>query len=175
MCHKQFCLFWLPRAVDLKVSCSQTPRRAFAGIRTHDPLAESPTSKPFGHDTPQIDFEGSLQTNTSPFISHVLQAWWRQWFDMWKERLFHCKFITWHNKISCTAYTYSQLPVSTAWHWSAPCVGNPLSIPDNLFLDYPVLQYNHINISPNPLRQSGVHHASLDARLKQICILRLER
>jgi hypothetical protein len=24
---KQFCLFWLPRAVDFKVSCSQIPRR----------------------------------------------------------------------------------------------------------------------------------------------------
>jgi hypothetical protein len=27
-----------------KVSCSQIPRCAFAGIRTHDPLVESPTS-----------------------------------------------------------------------------------------------------------------------------------
>jgi hypothetical protein len=27
--------------VDFKVSCSQIPRRAFAGIRTHDPLVES--------------------------------------------------------------------------------------------------------------------------------------
>jgi hypothetical protein len=35
-----------------KVSCSQIPRRGFAGIRTHDPLVESPTSKPFGHDAP---------------------------------------------------------------------------------------------------------------------------
>jgi hypothetical protein len=35
---------WLPQAVDFKVSCSQIPRRAFAGIRTHDPLVESPTS-----------------------------------------------------------------------------------------------------------------------------------
>jgi hypothetical protein len=26
-CRKQFCLFWLPRAVDFKVSCSQIPRR----------------------------------------------------------------------------------------------------------------------------------------------------
>jgi hypothetical protein len=43
-CRKQFCLFWLPRAVDFKISCSQIPRRAFAGIRTHDPLVESPTS-----------------------------------------------------------------------------------------------------------------------------------
>jgi hypothetical protein len=43
-CRKQFCLLWLPRAVDLKVSCSKIPRRAFAGIRTHDPLVESPTS-----------------------------------------------------------------------------------------------------------------------------------
>jgi hypothetical protein len=34
----------LPQAVDFKVSCSQIPRRAFAGIRTHDPLVESPTS-----------------------------------------------------------------------------------------------------------------------------------
>jgi hypothetical protein len=41
MCRKQFCLFWLPRAMDFKVSCSQIPRRAFAGIRTHDPLVES--------------------------------------------------------------------------------------------------------------------------------------
>jgi hypothetical protein len=32
------------QAVDFKVSCSQIPRRAFAGIRTHDPLVESPTS-----------------------------------------------------------------------------------------------------------------------------------
>jgi hypothetical protein len=40
MCCKQFCLFWLPRAVDFKVSCSQIPRRAFARIRTHDPLVE---------------------------------------------------------------------------------------------------------------------------------------
>jgi hypothetical protein len=32
---------WLPRAVDFKVSCSQIPRRAFAGIRTHDPGWES--------------------------------------------------------------------------------------------------------------------------------------
>jgi hypothetical protein len=36
-CRKQFCLFWLPRAVDFMVSCSQIPRRAFAGIRTHRP------------------------------------------------------------------------------------------------------------------------------------------
>jgi hypothetical protein len=43
-CRKQFCLFWLHRAVDLKVSCSQIPRRAFTGIRTHNPLVESPTS-----------------------------------------------------------------------------------------------------------------------------------
>jgi hypothetical protein len=43
-CRKQCCLFWLPRAVDVKVSCSQIPRHAFAGIRTHDPLVESPTS-----------------------------------------------------------------------------------------------------------------------------------
>jgi hypothetical protein len=28
------------RAVDFKVSCSQIPRRAFTGIRTHDPLVE---------------------------------------------------------------------------------------------------------------------------------------
>jgi hypothetical protein len=34
-CRKQFCLFWLPRAVDFKVSCSQILRRAFAGIQTH--------------------------------------------------------------------------------------------------------------------------------------------
>jgi hypothetical protein len=33
-----------PRAVDFKVSCSKMPRRAFAGIRTHDPLVASPTS-----------------------------------------------------------------------------------------------------------------------------------
>jgi hypothetical protein len=43
-CRKQFCLFWLPRAVDFKVSCSQIPRRAFTGIQTHDTLVESPTS-----------------------------------------------------------------------------------------------------------------------------------
>jgi hypothetical protein len=43
-CRKQFCLFWLPRAMDFKVSCSQIPRRAFTGIRTHDPLVESPMS-----------------------------------------------------------------------------------------------------------------------------------
>jgi hypothetical protein len=30
----------------LKVSCSKIPRRAFAGIRTRDPLVESP----FGYD-----------------------------------------------------------------------------------------------------------------------------
>jgi hypothetical protein len=30
-CRKQFCLSWLPRAVDFKVSCSQILRRAFAG------------------------------------------------------------------------------------------------------------------------------------------------
>jgi hypothetical protein len=40
-CRKQFRLFWLPRAVDFKVSCSQIPRRAFAGIRTHGHLVES--------------------------------------------------------------------------------------------------------------------------------------
>jgi hypothetical protein len=40
-CRKQFCLFWLPWAVDFKVSCSQILRRAFVGIRTHDPLVES--------------------------------------------------------------------------------------------------------------------------------------
>jgi hypothetical protein len=28
--------------VDFKVSCSQIPRRAFAGIRTHDPLVDDP-------------------------------------------------------------------------------------------------------------------------------------
>jgi hypothetical protein len=44
MCRKQFYLFWLPRAVDFKVSCSQISRRAFVGIRTHDPLVENPTS-----------------------------------------------------------------------------------------------------------------------------------
>jgi hypothetical protein len=38
--RKQFCLLWLPQAVDFKVSCSQIPRRAFAGIRTHDPLVD---------------------------------------------------------------------------------------------------------------------------------------
>jgi hypothetical protein len=43
-CRKQFCLSWLPRAVDFKVSCSQIPRRALAGIRTHDPLVGSSTS-----------------------------------------------------------------------------------------------------------------------------------
>jgi hypothetical protein len=43
-CRKQFCLSWLPRAVDFKVTCSQIPCRAFTGIRTHDPLYESPTS-----------------------------------------------------------------------------------------------------------------------------------
>jgi hypothetical protein len=32
------------RAVDFKVSCSQIPRRAFAGILTHYPLVVSPTS-----------------------------------------------------------------------------------------------------------------------------------
>jgi hypothetical protein len=29
---KQFCLLWLPRAVDFKVSNLKIPRRAFAGI-----------------------------------------------------------------------------------------------------------------------------------------------
>jgi hypothetical protein len=43
-CRKQFCLFCLSRAVDFKVSCSHIPRHAFAGIRTHDPLVESPMS-----------------------------------------------------------------------------------------------------------------------------------
>jgi hypothetical protein len=33
-----------PELWIFKVSCSQIPRRAFAGIRTHDPLFESPTS-----------------------------------------------------------------------------------------------------------------------------------
>jgi hypothetical protein len=33
-----------PELWDSKVSCSQIPRRALAGIRTHDPLVESPTS-----------------------------------------------------------------------------------------------------------------------------------
>jgi hypothetical protein len=33
-CRKQFCLFWLPQAVDFKVSCSQILHRAFAGIPT---------------------------------------------------------------------------------------------------------------------------------------------
>jgi hypothetical protein len=28
-CRKQFCLLWLPRAVDFKVSCSQIPHHAF--------------------------------------------------------------------------------------------------------------------------------------------------
>jgi hypothetical protein len=40
------------RAVDFKVSCSQILRRAFPGIRNHDPLVESPMSKPFGHGAP---------------------------------------------------------------------------------------------------------------------------
>jgi hypothetical protein len=40
-CRKQFCLSWLPCAVDFKVSCSHIPRRAFTGIRTHYPLVES--------------------------------------------------------------------------------------------------------------------------------------
>jgi hypothetical protein len=34
-CRKQFCLFWLPQAVDFKVFCPQIPRRAFAGIWLH--------------------------------------------------------------------------------------------------------------------------------------------
>jgi hypothetical protein len=39
-CRKQFCLLWLPRAVDLRYPA----HRYHAGIRTHDPLVESPTS-----------------------------------------------------------------------------------------------------------------------------------
>jgi hypothetical protein len=46
---------WLPRAVDYRVSCSQIPRCAFAGIRAHGPLVESSTSKPIGHDAPSLD------------------------------------------------------------------------------------------------------------------------
>jgi hypothetical protein len=54
------------------------------------------------------------------------QVWWRQWFDMWKERLFHLA-----QKISCTAYTYSQLLVGPPikinacpmWATVATCVG----------------------------------------------------
>jgi hypothetical protein len=37
-CRKEFCLLWIPRDVDFRVSCSQIPRCTFAGIRTHDPL-----------------------------------------------------------------------------------------------------------------------------------------
>jgi hypothetical protein len=69
-------------------------------------------------------------------------------------------------KISCTAYTYSQLSVSTARNWSAPCVESGESqslIPENLFLDYPVLH------SLDPLRQSQVQFRY--ARLEQIRIL----
>jgi hypothetical protein len=54
------------------------------------------------------------------------QAWWRQWFNMWKERLFHCKFITWHKKISCTAYTGI---LSCQSPRSAPCVESGESPP----------------------------------------------
>jgi hypothetical protein len=50
-CRKQLCLFWLPRAVHFKVSCSQIPLRTFAGIRTHDPLVESPTSYQYSATT----------------------------------------------------------------------------------------------------------------------------
>jgi hypothetical protein len=45
-CHNQLCLFWLSRAVDFKVSCSQIPCRVFAGIRTHDPLVEIESDVP---------------------------------------------------------------------------------------------------------------------------------
>jgi hypothetical protein len=34
----------MPQAILLIMATSQIPRRAFAGIRTHDPLVESPTS-----------------------------------------------------------------------------------------------------------------------------------
>jgi hypothetical protein len=44
LCRRQFCLLWLHRAVDFKASCSQIPRLAFAGIPTHNPSVQSPTS-----------------------------------------------------------------------------------------------------------------------------------
>jgi hypothetical protein len=47
-CRKQFCLFWLPRAVDFKVSCSQIPRRAFTGIHTTPCLHRDSNPRPSG-------------------------------------------------------------------------------------------------------------------------------
>jgi hypothetical protein len=46
----------IARAVDFKVSCSQIPRRAFTGIRTHDPLVESDVLSIRPHDAPQYCF-----------------------------------------------------------------------------------------------------------------------
>jgi hypothetical protein len=65
----------------------------------------------------------------------MLQAWWRQWFDITLER----KAISPGTKKSPAQpihyhdYTYSQL--------SRPLcrVGNPLMMPENLFFDYPVI------------------------------------
>jgi hypothetical protein len=51
---------------------------------------------------------------------------------MWKERLFHLAQKNLLHSLHYHDYTYSVV--------NSLCrVGNPLSIPENLFLDYPVI------------------------------------
>jgi hypothetical protein len=72
--RKQFCLL-LPHAMDFKVSCSQIPSRAFAGIRTHDPLSGWEN---VGHDAPYELYSrrqpGSFCASTLFFISGPTQS-----------------------------------------------------------------------------------------------------
>jgi hypothetical protein len=49
-CRKQFCLLWLPRAVDFKVSCSQIPRPWFLIVSRLMPTPPRPYDKAFGID-----------------------------------------------------------------------------------------------------------------------------
>jgi hypothetical protein len=81
---------------------------------------------------------------------------------MWKERLFHLA--------QTKSHAQPTLPWLHLFSVVSPLcrVGNPLSIPATLYLDYPG---NRINISPDPLRQSGTLHHTGYARLEQIRVL----
>jgi hypothetical protein len=59
------------------------------------------------------------------------QSWWRQWFDMWKEWRFH---LAQKNLLHSLPWLHLFSVVSPLCR-----VGNPLSIPEKLFLDYPVI------------------------------------
>jgi hypothetical protein len=47
------------------------------------------------------------------------QAWWRQWFDMWKEGLFHLAQTNLLHSLHYHDYTYSQLSVPFV-EWRIP-------------------------------------------------------